>query len=90
MNMNSTWKQHHTFKDNGAYAIALVAAALGAIAFISVAIAAPSRADVAVYQLEPIVVTASSIETFQLEPIVVTASRSEDQVAAVPVPCTTC
>jgi hypothetical protein len=87
--MNSTWKQHQTFKDNGAYAIALIAAALGAIAFVSVAIAEPSRADVAVYQLEPIVVTASPIETVQLETIIVTAPRGEEQVAAVPVPCTT-
>lgn len=90
--MNSTWKQHDSFKDSGAYAVALIAAALGVAALISTAIAQPSQ-QVAVVQLEPIVITASPIETVQLETIVVTAPRGEDdqkQVAAVPVPCTTC
>lgn len=87
--MNSTWKQHDSFKDSGAYAAALIAAAIGVAALISTAVAQPTQ-PIGVVQLEPIVITASPIETVQLETIVVTAPRGEEQIAAVPVPCTTC
>jgi hypothetical protein len=88
MHMNSTWKQHDSFKDSGAYAAALIATAIGVAALVSTAIAQPSQ-GVAVARLDPIIVTASPIETVQLETIVVTAPRGDEQVAAVPVPCTT-